>query len=112
MRTSKYNARKVTLDGHRFDSKKEAGRYMQLKMLERVGEISGLELQPRFELQGKFRYKGETIRKVEYVADFRYVDKDGRMVVEDIKGYKTDVYQLKRKLFLGKYGESIDFREI
>lgn len=108
----KYNAKKTIVDGITFDSKKEAARYSQLKLLEKTGVIYNLELQPHFLLQDKFRYKGKTFRKVEYVADFRYTDKTGATVVEDVKGFKTDVYSLKKKLFLYKYGELVDFREI
>ena len=108
----KYNARKTVVDGITFDSKKEARRYSELKLMEKAGDIYNLELQPRFLLQDKFRYKGKTFRKVEYVADFRYTDKTGATIVEDVKGFLTDVYSLKKKLFLFKYGELIDFREI
>lgn len=108
----KYNARKTVVDGITFDSKKEARRYSELKLMEKAGDIYNLELQPRFLLQDKFRYKGEPFRKVEYIADFRYTDKTGATVVEDVKGYKTETYNLKKKWFLRQYGELIDFREI
>lgn len=108
----KYNARKTAVDGITFDSKKEARRYSELKLMEKAGEIYNLELQPRFLLQDKFRYKGEAFRKVEYIADFRYTDKIGATIVEDVKGYKTETYNLKKKWFLRQYGELIDFREI
>lgn len=109
---SKYKAKKVVIDGITFDSKKEAGRYQELKLLERAGAIKGLVLQPRFLLQDKFKYKGKTERKIEYIADFKYMDtKTGKVVVEDVKGYKTDVYKLKRKLFLKKYGDKFEFIE-
>lgn len=112
-RTSKYNASKVTVDGHRFDSRREARRYEELKQMEAAGKIAQLELQPRFELQPAFRYRGEAVRKIEYVADFRYLDYErGGLVVEDVKGMKTDVYRLKRKLFLAKYGDGVIFEEV
>lgn len=110
MAYNKFNAKKTWLGGHQFDSKKEAGRYVQLKLMESAGEITDLELQPRFLLQEKFTRRGKTYRKIEYVADFRYRDKDGNVIVEDAKGHKTDVYQLKKKLLLARY--DIDFREI
>lgn len=110
---SKYNAKKVTVDGIRFDSKREAKRYEELKELEAAGVISQLELQPRFELQEGFKYKGRAIRKIEYVADFKYLEmKQGLWVVEDVKGMKTDVYKLKKKLFLYKYGNFFVFMEV
>ena len=109
----KYKAKKTRVGDIVFDSKKEAGRYMQLKLLQSAGEIANLELQPRFTLQEKFTLNGKTIRKIEYVADFKYTDmKTGATVVEDVKGMRTDVYKLKRKLFLAKYGNLVDFREI
>lgn len=112
-RRGKYNASKVTLDGHRFDSRREARRYEELKQMEAAGKIAQLELQPRFELQPAFRYRGEAVRKIEYVADFRYLDYErGGLVVEDVKGMKTDVYRLKRKLFLAKYGDGVIFEEV
>lgn len=109
----KYKAKKVIVDGITFDSKKEARRYQELKLLERAGVIKGLVLQPCFLLQEKFKYKDKTERKIKYIADFKYLDtKTGKVVVEDVKGYKTDVYKLKRKLFLKKYGEAYEFTEI
>lgn len=111
--THKYHAKKTAVDGITFDSKKEAMRYKELKELQRVGKIDRLELQPRFELQESFKHKGKPIRKIEYVADFKYLDIAlGKWVVEDVKGMKTDVYKLKKKLFLHIYGGFFDFMEV
>ena len=99
---NKYPNKKVVVDGITFDSKKEAGRYRELKMLERAGAISDLRLQVPFELIPK--QNGE--RACLYKADFVYI-KDGKMVVEDTKGIKTDVYKIKRKLMLYRYGIKI-----
>lgn len=112
MSYKKYNARKTVADGITFDSRKEAARYGELKLMEKAGEIYNLELQPRFLLQDKYKYNGKTVRKLEYVADFRYTDANGATVVEDVKGVKTEAYKIKKKIFLCKYGELIDFREI
>lgn len=102
-RRHKYGANKVEIDGIKFDSQKEAIRYKELKLLERVGKISALELQPRFELVGKYKNgAGKSIRKMEYVADFRYV-LDGEVIIEDTKGFKTKDYLLKKKLFEKKF---------
>lgn len=110
---SKYNAVKTLVDGIKFDSRKEAKRYQELKLLERVGAIKELELQPRFLLQDKFTLDGVTHRKIEYVADFKFWDNGRRSwIVEDVKGVKTEVYKLKKKLFLKKYGEYYKFYEI
>lgn len=110
---SKYRAKKAVVDGIKFDSKREADRYCELKLLEKAKEIRDLELQPRFLLQDKFKDKtGKTYRKIEYVADFMYVDKNDKKIVEDVKGVMTDVYKIKKKIFLKKYDEQYDFREI
>ena len=113
MLTHKYHAKKTAVDGITFDSRKEAERYKELKALERVRKIDGLELQPRFELQESFKHKGKTIRKIEYVADFLYLDLSTlELVVEDVKGVKTDVYKLKKKIFLKIYGNEYKFVEV
>ena len=108
---SKYRAKKTVVDGITFDSRKEAARYKTLKMLERTGQIRDLRLQVPFELQPAFHFKGKTVRAIKYVADFTYKcpDKNGyvTLVVEDTKGYHTDVYELKKKMFLFKYGFEI-----
>lgn len=110
---SKYNARKTVVDGITFDSKKEARRYESLKLQEKVGVISHLKLQPKFRLLDGFKYNGETIRPVNYFADFSYIDAEGNEVVEDVKSKatKTPVYSIKKKLFLNKYGERYLFIE-
>ena len=109
----KYNAKKTAVDGITFDSKKEAARYEVLKGLELVGKIDRLELQPRFVLMDGFRYEGKAIRKIEYVADFLYRDLSTcELIVEDVKGVKTDVYKLKKKLFLKHYGNEYKFKEV
>ena len=89
-----------TVNGHLFMSKKESVRYKELLELEKKGEISELELQPRFTLQIAFvDNEGNKHRKIEYVADFAYIQK-GNKIVEDVKGFVTDVYKIKKKLFL------------
>lgn len=110
---NKYNAQKTTLDGIKFDSIWESERYASLKLLERAGVIQDLKLQPRFLLQEGFTYNGHKERKIEYVADFQYT-LNGKTIVEDTKspGTRTDEYKLKRKLFLFKYGDSVEFREV
>jgi len=103
---SKYRNVKVEVDNIRFDSKAEAERYWDLKQLERAGEISDLELQPAYPLlvQG--------VKIAVYKADFRYVDGEGEIVVEDVKSEatKTPVYRLKKKHIKAQYG--IDIVEI
>lgn len=107
-RNSKYHAQKTVLDGIKFDSKKEANRYAELKIMERAGLISGLQRQVRFELIPAFDVDGKHYRPTSYVADFVYTDvKSGKQVVEDCKGFRTDIYRLKAKMFAHKFGVSI-----
>lgn len=110
--TSKYHSKKVIVNGIEFDSKKEAKRYSELKLLEKAGEIVDLELQKVFELQPSFKKNGKTYRKITYKADFCYFDKRlNKYIVEDVKGFKTEVYKLKKKIFEYKYQE-LELREI
>lgn len=104
---SKYKNKKVVVDNILFDSKKEANYYTKLKMLKDAGEISGLRLQEKFVLQEKFTLYGKTYRAITYVADFVYKDDNGIHVV-DTKGYRTEVYKIKKKLFMKKYGIEIE----
>lgn len=98
---NKYKNKKVTINNITFDSKKEAKRYQELKLMEKAGLITNLALQPKFLLQDKFKHKNKTYRKIEYIADFSYVRlEDIVFVIEDVKGLKTDVYRLKEKMFL------------
>lgn len=109
---TKYHSKKTECDGITFDSKKEARRYQELKLLEKAGEITDLKLQPEFELIPSFRKNGKTFRKTAYRADFSYFDRSsGKTIVEDVKGFKTDVYKLKSKLFEYRYPE-LSLREI
>lgn len=105
VKINKYHNTKVIYNGIKFDSKKEAERYKELKLLEKVGVISDLELQSKFLLQpGYVNAKGEKIRPIYYVADFYYYDNElKKYVVEDTKGVKTDVYKLKKKMFEYQY---------
>lgn len=95
---SKYKNQPTVVDGIVFPSKRQAGRYGELKMLERTGIISRLELEKTFEL----RVNGVLICK--YRADFVYLDKDGREVVEDSKGFRTRDYAIKAKLMIACLG--------
>lgn len=101
---SKYKNNKVIVDGITFDSQLEANRYCELKLLYKAGEISQLRLQPEFELIPAFKKNGKSFRKTIYRADFMYLDnRSGKYIVEDTKGFKTDVYKIKRKLFEFKF---------
>ncbi len=108
MEISKYKSRKTAADGIEFDSCKEAQRYHALKMLERAGEIQGLRCQVPYELiDRQKRPSGGMERAVRYIADFVY-QRDGRTVVEDVKGYRRgtayNVFSIKRKLMLERHG--------
>ena len=98
----KYHNRKTEFNGILFDSKKEAQRYAELKLLEKAGKIKDLIIQPKFVLQEGFVLNGKSYRKVEYIADFAYL-RGGESVVEDVKGMKTEIYKLKKKLLAYKY---------
>lgn len=93
-----------------FDSAREARRYGELRLLERQGVIHDLECQVAFELIPAQKDKtGKTVeRKCSYIADFVYVDGVGDLHVEDAKGMRTEVYKIKRKLMLFKYGIRIE----
>lgn len=103
---NKYHARKATVDGITFDSRREADRYLVLKSMEEDGAIEDLRRQVRYELVPAFDVDGKHYRPVYYVADFVYVE-GGKEVVEDVKGMVTDVYRLKSKLFARRYGKVI-----
>ena len=101
-RVSKYRNRVTNLDGIRFASEAEARRYSYLKIRLRIGEISDLELQPKFPIAVNDK------RICNYIADFRYKENaTGKVVVEDVKGVKTPLYKLKKKLVEALYGVSI-----
>ena len=102
---SKYGNEKAAVDGIVFDSKREARRYKELRLMEAAGEITGLRLQPEYELIPRYKKDGHTIRRTIYRADFEYRTRDGREIVEDVKGFKTDVYKLKKRLFEYLYPE-------
>lgn len=92
---NKYGAKKTTVDGIVFDSKLEANRWCELRLLERAGVIKDLERQKEYVLIDKSKYG----RKIVYKADFVYTTKDGKEVIEDTKSSatKTQVYLLKKE---------------
>lgn len=107
---SKYNSRKTIVDGFTFDSRKEAKRYLELKQMEKDGLIHGLQLQVPFELIPPFEIeidgKKRKRRPITYIADFVYYKNDEK-VIEDVKGLRTPVYNIKKKLFEYRYHETI-----
>ncbi len=108
---SKYRNKKTLADGITFHSKKEAARYFELKMLAKTGNIENLELQPKFEICPAVKWNGKKLQARKYIADFKYYDPWLKeTIVEDVKGYRTDYYKLKRSLFLTIYPQYV-FRE-
>lgn len=104
MKKSKYKNKKVTYDGIEFDSIKEARRYQELKLLLRAGAISDLRLQVPYELIPAQYINSKCVeRAVKYIADFVYAE-NGKEVVEDAKGVRTDTYKIKKKLMLYVHG--------
>jgi hypothetical protein len=120
----KYRNKKITIDGITFDSIHEGNRYRELKLLERAGKISVLRLQVKFQLippqyettderytkgpkKGQYKPCKLLERECAYIADFVYIDADGKKVVEDTKGMRTKDYIIKRKLMLYNYGIKI-----
>lgn len=100
---TKYNSKKVELDGIVFDSQIEARYYEQLKWLQEHKEILFFRLQPKYLLQEAFKKNGRTYRKIEYIADFEIHHLDGTIEVVDVKGMETEAFKIKKKLFEKKY---------
>ena len=116
----KFGNKKSTVDGILFDSKKEADRYRELKLMERLGTIRDLQRQVAYELIpaqherfARYSKKGRRLKdgirciekKCVYIADFVY-EQDGKTVVEDVKSKatRTPEYIIKRKLMLERFG--------
>jgi hypothetical protein len=120
---NKYHAKKTTLclncgvnlenytckcaDPYTFDSKREAARYQELLLMMKAGEVKEIGLQPGFVLLDGYEKNGKKVRPIVYRADFTVYYTDGRVEVEDVKGYKTKEFRLKEKLFNAKYDEEL-----
>ena len=102
---SKYSNKKTLCDGILFDSKAEAKRWMELKALENLGAIEGLVRQKTYRLV-KGKWNNGKAFSISYRADFVY-NLDGEVIVEDVKGYKTEAYELKKKLMKAIYNIEI-----
>lgn len=99
---TKYHAVKTTLDGYVFDSKAEAARYQQLLLLVKAGEIEGLQVHPIYPLVVNNQRIGK------YIGDFMYfVPEKDSFVLEDVKGVRTAVYRLKKRLVKALYNVDI-----
>lgn len=107
----KFNAVRTKIDGYSFASKAEAHRYVELALLKRAGEIFELELQPKYLIVVETP-RGDHVTVGSYRADFRYKRRVNGLatpetVVEDVKGVRTEAYQLKKKLVEAQYGITI-----
>lgn len=103
MRYSKYGNKPVKVDGFKFPSKAEARRYAELVLAQKAGIISDLKIHPEFYLSVN------GIEVCKYVGDFSYWTEDGerQYVLEDVKGVKTRIYMLKKKLMLACLGINV-----
>lgn len=112
MKKLKYRNIKIEVDGIKFDSKAEYKRYTELKLFERVKNISDLELQVKFELQPSFvDNQGVKQRAITYVADFVYKE-NNKIIVEDLKSVATakdSTYKIKKKMLLWLFKRDEDY---
>lgn len=98
---NKYRAKKTEVDENVFHSKKEAKRYVELKEMILCNKIDTLELQPSFSMY-VINEKGNKCIVGKYIADFAYMQ-DGKRVIEDVKGMRTPIYRLKKKIVEALY---------
>ena len=106
----KYGNIKAVVDGIHFDSRKEAARYQELVLLEKAGQIVSLRLQPRYKIViGGVAVKYPSGRQMVYIADFDYIHPaTSEIVIEDVKGMRTDKYKIKQALMLAMGFEIIE----
>ena len=112
--SNKFGAVKVKRDGYTFDSKAEARRYGDLKLMERSGDISGLAVHPRFKILEGRTWNGKRYQAAHYTADFQYRE-GNKIVVEDVKSSatKTTAFVLRMKLWISQHDQDIwEFRII
>lgn len=98
---SKYGNKKTRYNGRVYDSKKEANRAMEIDLMIRSGDVKSVEVQPSFPIV----VNGKKI--CTYKADFKITYSDGDVVIEDVKGMRTDVYKIKKRLVEALYGINI-----
>lgn len=107
---SKYGAVRTTVKGITFDSKAESRYYLYLLSEQKQGRIKEIELQPEFIIIEPYKIGKRRVAATKYVADFKVTYADGRIEIIDVKGMKTPVYRLKKKLVESKYG--IEIKEV
>jgi len=111
-RRNKYGAKLTRIDGHLFRSRWEGELYLQLKLLERAGEISGLSATPpKFKLCADYfcERTGKMVKAPTYTPDFYYTDCDGKIVYIDAKGKTLAVNKVKRKIVESRHGVIVWF---
>jgi hypothetical protein len=113
-KANKYNARKTTVCGHEFDSKREAEVYLELLAQKQAGKVVRIGFQPSYTLLEAFTDNmGKRQQPITYTADFFVTYADGHAEVIEVKGMRTRDYLLRKKLFLYKMrDENIVFREV
>ena len=99
---NKYGNKKIEIDGIGFDSLKEGKRFRELRLLQKAGKIGDINVHSSYILQERFnRENGKWVRTITYEADFEYFQKEmGNTIVEEVKGFKTEGYKIKRMMFL------------
>lgn len=107
-RRSKFGAVRTEVDGHKFASKKESVVYTGLVLMQKAGKITDLKLQPRIKLAAN------GVHICDYVGDFFFIPREPMYEVKafvpiymDVKGFKTPIYKLKKKLVLALTGIQI-----
>lgn len=95
----KYGNKKTTIQGVTFDSKAEARYYLGLLADKQKGLIQDIELQPEFVLQPSFKKNGKTHKAIKYIPDFKVTYPDGSFIIVDVKGKRTEAFNLKHKMF-------------
>lgn len=105
-REEKYGRIKKTVDSIEFDSTSEAQAWTILKLWEAAGAITELEVQPEFQLEPGFVVDGKKVRAIKYRADFLFM-KDGRKTVVDVKGVRTQAFDIKAKLFKARFPQLV-----
>lgn len=98
---NKYGAKKTTVDGILFHSKREAEYYGQLKMMKRAGKIKDFKRQVSFSLYAMCDYESKKV--CDHIVDFLVLTLDGKKEVHEVKGMETDVWKLKKKIFEANY---------
>ena len=104
---SKYNSKKIVIDGIKFDSKAEGEFYIYLKDLKEQGKIKDIILQEKLILQEGFKKDGKTFRPITYTVDFTFTTNTGELIRVDVKGMETQQGNLKRKMYEYKYKEPL-----